>query len=381
MTYAEFEKVLLEAIRSEALDDVVDYTPPLIARARSNYSDRLRVSVYRFDREDKAFYYRDHFKDIYDTPSSYNVEASSRCFLRCRMCTFQREVRRKKTKPFIDWELYKRIVDQIYETRKNKPTSICLIYRGEPLLNRNLAQMVEHASKFGFKVGIASNGILLTKDKARELLRAGLGWIDFSIDAASKDTYDKIRIGGNYDKAVENVENFVSVRDELGSKTEVGLKFVLQELNELEVNAFLDRWIDVVDNVTVQSEIKKDGDGQFGMRALKKNFMPQARPPCSVFWQNMIITTEGLVVPCINSTGEIVLGDVNHNSLYEIWHNEEFVKCRELHLAGRFDELELCRNCDAVLSDMTPYLIEEKNGFSKAIYSCVEVYSKTGKSK
>ena len=53
---------------------------------------------------------------------------------------------------------------------------------GEPLLVRELPQMVSRAARLGLVTGVDSNGIALTSDLARRLKEAGICCLEFSLD-------------------------------------------------------------------------------------------------------------------------------------------------------------------------------------------------------
>ncbi|MCK5579857.1 MAG: radical SAM protein [Candidatus Omnitrophica bacterium] len=71
---------------------------------------------------------------------------------------------------------------------------------GEPLMRKDLAVLAQHATSLGLTVGVTTNGYLLTKEKVRELMGAGVKTISVSMDAVGDD-YDRIRgVPGAYQK-------------------------------------------------------------------------------------------------------------------------------------------------------------------------------------
>ena len=74
--------------------------------------------------------------------------------------------------------------------------------------------------------------------------------IQISIDAITKDTYDKVRPGGNYDKIIKNIEEFLSIKKDLNVQLPlVRVNFVKTSINHHELQKFLDFWKDKVDMI------------------------------------------------------------------------------------------------------------------------------------
>ena len=74
---------------------------------------------------------------------------------------------------------------------------------GEPLLYHGFAEVVDYASSIGLIVGVLSNGMLWT-DKLLNRLSSSINDIQISIDGVDEDSYNKVRINGDFNKVVEN---------------------------------------------------------------------------------------------------------------------------------------------------------------------------------
>lgn len=87
---------------------------------------------------------------------------------------------------------------------------------GEPLLYENIVNIVEDYSRKGFKVGMASNGVLINKDMARQLAEAGLKNIQLSFDSSHKKTHDFLRgVDGAHEKVLKAAEYLMSYKDKI----------------------------------------------------------------------------------------------------------------------------------------------------------------------
>ena len=90
--------------------------------------------------------------------------------------------------------------------------------------------------------------------------------IQISIDATTQETYDKVRPGGNYDKIIKNVHNFIKLREKLKNNLPlVRVNFVKTELNHRELNDFINLWKDKVDMIGIQEFVKRKFNGLFAL--------------------------------------------------------------------------------------------------------------------
>jgi MoaA/NifB/PqqE/SkfB family radical SAM enzyme len=111
---------------------------------------------------------------------------------------------------------------------------------GEPLLGGKLMALLDNIDRENTWVQFNSNGLLLTEEMSRELISKKLKMIDFSLDAATRETYRKIR-RSDFDRAVGNIERLSRIKRELGVKHPViKVNMTLMKENESEIVAFVD---------------------------------------------------------------------------------------------------------------------------------------------
>jgi len=274
-------------------------------------------------------------KILSDFPLHLDVEATNACNLRCIMCT--RNFMTEKIGN-IKWNLFKKVID---EASSYQLPSLKLNFRGEPLLHPDLPKMVKYAKEKGIlEVQFNTNGLVLSEQKSEELIKAGLDKIIFSVDGATKETYEKIRTGSNFDTVVNNIKRLVDLRDRNGLKKPlVRVQMVKMEENKHEVEQFIKMWINVVNRVaiTIRREPYIKGVG-----FTKK----LAHFPCHQIWQRMVVWWTGETFMCCGDWhGEYPLGDANRNSLHDLWHSDKYNHVRHLHTSGKLEELPICARC------------------------------------
>ncbi|MDH5811413.1 MAG: radical SAM protein [Candidatus Methanomethylicaceae archaeon] len=82
---------------------------------------------------------------------------------------------------------------------------------GEPLIRRDILDLVKHSNGHGIYTAIATNGVLLTKERCRELRSAGVEYLQISLDGATPETHDTFRgVPGMFERTVQGIKNAVA---------------------------------------------------------------------------------------------------------------------------------------------------------------------------
>ena len=151
------------------------------------------------------------------------VEASSRCNLRCKMCFRHSWVGERFGD--LDPAVFARVMD---DPVLSAAETVFFGGMGEPLVHPALAEMASLASARGKHVELVTNGTLLTREKARELLAARVSRIWVSIDELYEN-YGKIQVGSDFGLVLENLEAFNELRH--GTDVRLGMTAVVMRDN------------------------------------------------------------------------------------------------------------------------------------------------------
>ena len=118
--------------------------------------------------------------------------------------------------------------------------SIMYAGEGEPLLHKEIVDIILHTKKAGIDVALTTNGVLLNKEFVDNTL-GSIEWIKISINAGTKETYSKIHgtKPNDFDRVIENMRYAVKVRREKGYKTTLGMQLLLlpENWHEAEILA------------------------------------------------------------------------------------------------------------------------------------------------
>ena len=174
---------------------------------------------------------RDNGRSIIENPKVLIVEASTRCNLGCVMCVRNgwREEMGDMTMP-----MYRSLLSVFPELNL-----LILNGYGEPLLNENLIEMLNLARAHlprTSHIEFTTNGTLINKSIAEELVSSGLTCLAFSIDGACKDTFNSIRAGADFDEVLRNIELVNQAKKRINSSTpELCFEFVAMRSNIQEL--------------------------------------------------------------------------------------------------------------------------------------------------
>ncbi|HEY5998741.1 MAG TPA: radical SAM protein [bacterium] len=276
-------------------------------------------------------------------PKVVLLDTCSYCNLRCSMC-----VHRAMTRPkgFMAWPLFTKLVDEIAAQRPD--ARVWMVFFGEALIRNRVAptifDMIAHAKGKGLAdVVMNTNGALLNEAAARGLVRAGLDALYVGIDAATPQTYARVRVGADHATTVANVLRLLEIKRELGAaRPAVFVQFVEMDDNRGEKEAFVDFWRR--HDVTVKIRPKVSWAGQ--IEAPNLVLGNEERWPCHWAMQTMSVAHDGRVVTCpVDLDARFVAGDVTRETLTSVW-NGKLRELRVLHLAHRFTDLPpVCRDC------------------------------------
>lgn len=279
-------------------------------------------------------------------PINLDVEITGRCNLMCTICsrTFKLKHGRLGKQGDMEMSLFKRLVD---EGAQNGLYALNLNGFGEPLLHKDLPEMIAYAKKKGIiDTMFHTNATLLDEEKAAKLIEAGLDKIIFSFDSPSREQYESIRVGAKYDEVVQNIRNFVRIRNEMGSMTPiVRLTMVVMKDNAGKKQDFLRMWKGMADIITFQdylNMLKMDRDDRHAVQLVRHdNFV------CPQLFQRLQVYWDGLVAPCCTEINrELILGDAKKESIKSIWNGGKLNALRKMHLDGKWDSVPVCNRCE-----------------------------------
>lgn len=278
--------------------------------------------------------------EVTATPTHVDVELTNVCDLACEFCE---TLVMKRKKGMMSLSTFKTVIDQCEAIGVH---SIKLNLWGESVLNKNLCEMVEYAKQnTRLVLQFNTNANRLTPEIARRLILAGLDRLTISVDGITKETYEKLRVRGKYERVFANIHRLFELKNELGSANpHVTMQIIRTTVNAQEVEPFVAYWKDYADRVSV-TNIGITVSENIMRFSLRGGTRSPARKPCEQPWQRISVLWDGAVTVCCNDfEGSLIIGHVGQESLLDLWHGAKLAALRKRHAMLDFQGL-VCNTC------------------------------------
>lgn len=268
-------------------------------------------------------------------PAHMKIELTNYCNLACPMCPheqMEREVGYMKP------ELFRRIID----LSTPELEFAYLHHLGESLFHGKIGELIQYGRSRGVAMGLSTNATYLDHRKAKLLLENGLDFLVISMDGASPDSYERIRVGGDFATTMKNVRDFFEMKKEIPNNTTVVVQMIVTEANRAEVELFAEQW-----DGQVMIKEARDWAGQVKLHTIGKHVPPPVdHTPCRMLWTELTVLWDGAVVPCVNVyEKQNVVGDLATQSLDEVWNSSVMKEYRAKHLADDVSSIPVCATC------------------------------------
>ncbi len=319
------------------------------------------------------------------------------CNLRCIMCEEHSiysscQVKRKEAgapRRRMDIELIRKVLE---ESKGSQLREIIPSTMGEPLMFRHFDEIIQLCHDYGVKLNLTTNGTfpkLGAVEWAKRIVPIGSD-VKISWNGATKSTSELIMVGSNFEKRLQNVKDFIRVRDEVAESggnfcrvtfqltfMEIGLDElpeVIRLAASLGVNRVkghhlwvftpemeaqnlrknrdsIQRWNAIAAKALKVAEEERLPDGS---KVLLENIylldelaVEELLPKgvCPFLGQEAWVSTEGRFNPCCAPNEErLKLGDfgnLNDMSLEKIWSDEAYQDLRKNYLKH-----SVCKRCN-----------------------------------
>jgi len=263
---------------------------------------------------------------------------------------------------------------------------------GEPLMHPRFFDMVRYAADRGIRVSTNSNLTLLNRERAQRCVESGLEWLHVSIDGASAETYERIRIRSHFDRVLENLRGLVAAKERSGGQLpHLRMVTVLMHENLAELPPLVqlahdrgfesmfvqhlchdfgestlpERYRSMHDFVSEQTVVGEDPvhvgqifeqahrvADELGLDLRLPNLHPRSHPPgtpgrqrCEWPWRGAYLSYQGLAMPCcmVSTPDRINFGSVGEQGVQATWTSAPYERFRE-QLASDTPP-SICQSC------------------------------------
>jgi MoaA/NifB/PqqE/SkfB family radical SAM enzyme len=183
--------------------------------------------------------------------SAWQVEVTTRCPLRCRMCVKEGQADWQRRDMGLDD--FRRIVPYLKDVE-----NVVLEGWGESLLHKDLTTFVRLAKTAGPATGFVTSGSGLNETIAEELVGAGTDFVGFSLSGATKETHEAIRVNSGFDAVTGAIRRLMEATIRAGSGgPKIHIVYLLLRDNIREVPLLIDvaRGLGVTDVILINTAL------------------------------------------------------------------------------------------------------------------------------
>lgn len=289
------------------------------------------------------------------TPMKIHVDPASGCNFRCFFCpqSDPDALRNAGVKAGVmKLPLLKKLVDDLAVFPKKVDELVFGNY-GEPLLNKQIAEMVRYATASGRvrEVSLITNAAMLTRERATALVAAGLQKIRISVEALSDESYLKTtKTSVAFADIVENVRTLHGLSC---GRVFIYVKIIDTGLTENEKRKFFETFTPIANAVSIENLIPVTeeaaniiGESQKGMTGVS---LSAGRSVCPSPFYSLSVHMDGDIgVCCADWHHKTKVGSLRESSLADIWNGEKLRRFRVDQLAKSWKEMPECAGCTMV---------------------------------
>lgn len=293
---------------------------------------------------------------IFDYPNVINFEPASVCNLKCSMCwAFRASEGREKH--FMTLSEFSKVIDET----SLFCSSIFFNFCGEPLLNKEICDMIKYAKGKRIYTELSTNAVLLDDNIISAIIGSGLDNMIISLDAVNIESYNSMRVGGDYQKVQENIKKLVEAkRLRKLSKPRLTVQMILSKQNRdfkskfistaesmnADIASIKSLYIDHQGGQDYVNKLKDEHfiddvisrynivDGTFILKETGK--CPNRRAP--------VVASDGNIhICCFDIYGKIKVGNAFREGFMNVWKSKGHKKIRQEKMDKRaFPECAYC---------------------------------------
>jgi len=240
-----------------------------------------------------------------------------------------------------DWKKWERFIVEQYgigpdEMSENHfflyiiPKVIQLHGYGDPLLDVHMPEYVKLLSERGFQSYFSCNPANINIKQTIKMFENGLDYIKYSIESVDDEEFKSIRgEASNFTESYNQIRTLLEIKKEKNYKTTIIITMLdLNRTGQVEEFKKLSKAFSGLD---VYIYLKSE-DQQWYRQDYHGTESVHWSEFCKHPWMSMTIKSNGEVAMCMEDfNNEIILGDCNKESLYDIWNGKKYNQFRHDH--------------------------------------------------
>lgn len=290
------------------------------------------------------------------TPYVLFIDPCNLCNFRCGFCAMQTSVEELNfKKQLMSMDLFKKIIDDANDFPE-KLKMLRLAQYGEPLIHPELPEMIRYAKQKGVSefIEIITNGSKLSPQLNQKLVESGLDRVRISIEEISAEGYRDIAgVYVDFDQLLANIKDLYERSNRNGKLPEICVKIVDASVNtEEKKQRFYDLFEGICHKIYIEHIIPlwSDWDEIFNRFELQQigvlGQKLQEVLVCPYPFYMISIAPDGIAtVCCADWRRNLIIGDLNSQSLMDIWNGDTLRTFWVDMLSGNKDQYTMCKKC------------------------------------
>ncbi len=295
---------------------------------------------------------------LFQRPYAIVIEPANFCNLQCPLCPTPSLLNPRK-KRMLSFDNFKYILDKV----KNVVHRVYLVLAGEPLLNKDLPEMINYARKCKLFTIIFTNATLLNDKLGSDILNSGLDYLIISFDGFSKNVYEDFRCGANFEGVLDNIRNLCALKKKLkAAKTFIEIQWILTKENQPElraaqkffkslpsINRFYIKSLSLNEHCLSLSDIEKYKNKYLPLSGkIRKHYINANKNDNKCLMHIPAILADGsITICCYDFKGEYAFGNILElDSLEELLQSSIY---REIRMKSMKRKLPICQKCPSEL--------------------------------
>ena len=286
-----------------------------------------------------------HYKYHLPLPTVLMIENTNHCNAECVMCP--RDTLSRK-RGFMDFGLFEKIMKEVSSVRRKPVTHLHGF--GEPLLDKLLAERIQLAKTCGIKhTYIVTNASLLFPETSRKIIGVGLDKMKISFYGTDEESYNTTMKRLNFKVTFQNITEFLRIRKDMErGNPRLILQYLPNETNHAKTEEFKALWSSLIDT-KVGDCLNVSSLHNYGGGRAYNHLGKKIVSVCYFPWTSMSVLWDGRVVTCcMDSNGVQVLGDLNSQTVQEVWNGPVLSGARDNFRKLDYSNYPVCLSCDWV---------------------------------
>jgi hypothetical protein len=271
-------------------------------------------------------------------PEELDIEVTSSCDADCIMCPRRGMTRAQGP---MRLPLFQKIVDEAVDL--GIPELVLNGY-GEISTLRNHREYIGYIRQKSARIRITinTNGMRMDEAVATTFVDYAVDVVNVALDGATAATFEAIRKELKLDTVEANLHRLLAIRNARQRTRPIVMTHLIHmPQNAHETDLFLKKWTGVVDFAGIAGLYGRAGAVPLTIRGTKSGYVP-----CFLPWRQMPVLSDGTVALCCDDwDGQAAAGNLNTQTIREIWNSEARQALRQLHLDGRASEIPICAAC------------------------------------